>query len=270
MSNTNILVEAKNECTHKLCRVIGPVAIESMLTLYNDASELSRGKKILVQYQKLLQEVKSWNESIVADHTKQVTDSCGYFRDLLNAIFISYTKIMSSIRLGGGKKSINIKVPKNSLFIHTVLIELADSLYHDPHFLQEQEPYVIKQEMLARTSNAIESTIKILSPLDEILKTYVTAGDQVYDPEDDDGEESTDPEVESDNEEPQEEEEEMVSGQQQQQQFPEVQEEEEVQEEDDVESNHSEEKTIPMDNEPPVIPSGEQEEEEDLFPSAPE
>ena len=44
MSNINVLGEAKRECTDKLCSVITPVSIDVMLTLYNDAAELSKGR----------------------------------------------------------------------------------------------------------------------------------------------------------------------------------------------------------------------------------
>ena len=111
-NNINVLVEAKHECTDKLTRVIAPVVIEVMLTLYNDAFELSKGRQTLNQYQKLLQEVKTWSDSINHDITLRILESCNYFRDILNGrIFICYTKIMSSIRLGTVKKSISLKDP---------------------------------------------------------------------------------------------------------------------------------------------------------------
>jgi len=198
MSNINVLGEAKRECTDKLCSVITPITIDVMLTLYNDAAELSKGKKQLTQYQKLLQEVKTWNESIIHENTKKITDSCNYFRDILTAIFICYTKIMSSIRLGKVKKSISLKIPTNEIFVHTVFKELADNLYNSPHFLQELNTYEIKQEMTRRTGKSIESAVKQLVPLDEIFKTYISVGDE-HMVDDTDGE-SSDPEVDSEDE----------------------------------------------------------------------
>jgi len=199
MSNINVLGEAKAECTDKLCRVITPVAIDVMLTLYNDASEMAKGKKILTQYQKLLQEVKTWNESIIHANTQKVLESCSYFRDILTAVFICYTKIMSSIRLGKVKKSINLKIPSNDIFIHAVFTELADMMYHNPYFLQEKSAYDIKQEMNIRVLKAVNGSIKLLVPLDEIFKTYINTGDEhVLEEESED--ESEDPDVESEGE----------------------------------------------------------------------
>ena len=63
----------KNECTDKLTRVMAPVIIEVMLTLYNDSVEMSKGRQALKQYQKLLQEVKTWSDTINHDNTQRIS-----------------------------------------------------------------------------------------------------------------------------------------------------------------------------------------------------
>ena len=255
MSNINVLVEAKNECTDKLNRVISPVAIEVMLTLYNDAHELTKGRQQLTQFQKLLQEVKSWNESIIHDNTDKICESCSYFRDVLTAVFICYTKIMSSIRLGTVKKSINLKIPSNEIFVHTVLKDLADSLYNDPFFLQEKTSnYEIKKEMCARTKVAIGNAIQLLSPLDEILKTYVATTADEFTMEDDEEDESEDPDIDSDMEEEEE--------------VPVVNEEEPVANEE-VPSTEEMEPELEDATSKIISFSDEKEEEETLFDDAP-
>ena len=196
-NNINVLVEAKNECTDKLTRVMSPVIIEVMLTLYNDSIEMSKGRQALKQYQKLLQEVKTWSDTINHDNTQRILESCNYFRDILTAVFICYTKIMSSIRLGTVKKSISLKIPSDEIFVHSVCKELADSLYNDPYFIQELQEYNIKKEMTDRIHIAIETSIKLLSPLDQILKTYVNLSEEIDMGEDD---ESSDPDIDSENE----------------------------------------------------------------------
>ena len=265
MSNINVLGEAKSECTDKLCSVITPVTIDVMLTLYNDASEMSKGKQQLIQYQKLLQEVKSWNESIIFDNTKRVCDSCNYFRDILTAIFICYTKIMSSIRLGKVKKSISLKIPSNEIFVHAVFKELADNLYNDPYFLQEKNPYEIKQEMVRRNRKAIESAVKQLVPLDEIFKTYISVGDEHTLEGTDD--ESSDPDIDSDVEEP---EAEAPAPVEESSEFPSCEPEAEEGTEMPEELEDTTNKIISFGDEGDAPPNTEEEEEEDLFPDAPE
>ena len=104
---------------------------------------------------------------------------------------------MSSIRLGTVKKSISLKIPSDEIFVHSVCKELADSLYNDPYFIQELKEYNIKKEMTDRIHVAIETSIKILSPLDQILKTYVNLSEEIDMGED---EESSDPDIESEGE----------------------------------------------------------------------
>ena len=268
-NNINVLVEAKHECTDKLTRVIAPVVIEVMLTLYNDAIEMSKGRQALSQYQKLLQEVKTWSDSINHDNTLRILESCNYFRDILTAVFICYTKIMSSIRLGTVKKSISLKIPSDEIFVHTVCKEFADSLYNDPYFLQEMNDYNIKKEMTARIHVAIETSIKILSPLDQILKTYVNLSEEIDMGEDD--EESSDPDIDSedegqDQEQPQDMEQEPGQEQEMEQPQENLFDEARDQEEPSMEP-HLEEATDK------IISFGEGEGEgegEDLFPEAPE
>ena len=264
MTNINVLGEAKNECTDKLCSVITPITIEVMLTLYNDAAEMSKGKKQLTQFQKLLQEVKTWNDSIIHENTKRVCDSCNYFRDVLTAIFICYTKIMSSIRLGKVSKSISLKIPKNEIFIHTVFKELADNLYNSPHFLQEMSAYEIKQELTRRNRKAIESAVKQLVPLDEIFKTYISVGDEHMVNDTDD--ESSDPDVDSEDEGEGEEVPAQEEGG-----FPECHPEEEPEPEGEMpESLEESTKKIISFGEGPPAEEEEEEEEESLFADAPE
>ena len=266
-NNINVLVEAKNECTDKLTRVIAPVVIEVMLTLYNDAIEMSKGRQALNQYQKLLQEVKTWSDSINHDNTLRILESCNYFRDILTAVFICYTKIMSSIRLGTVKKSISLKIPSNEIFIHSVCKELADSLYNDPYFLQELSEYNIKKDMTERVHVAIETSIKILSPLDQILKTYVNLSDEIDMGED---EESSDPDIESENEN-----EENLLDEARDQEEPVMNQEEPVMNQEEPVMNQEEPGEEPV-MEPhleeatdKIISFGDGE-EEDLFPEAPE
>ena len=50
----NVMVEAKKEYTAQLCNILCPLMIETFHTMYLEASKISRGKKVLIQYQKLL------------------------------------------------------------------------------------------------------------------------------------------------------------------------------------------------------------------------
>ena len=53
-NNLNVLVEAKREYMGQLCLLMCPVMIETFQDVYEEANKLSKGRKVLVMYQKLL------------------------------------------------------------------------------------------------------------------------------------------------------------------------------------------------------------------------
>ena len=171
----NVLVEAKKEYMGQLCRLICPHMIQAFHAMYEEAQKLSKGKKVLLQYQKLLKEVPNWNDHIVKTHTENFTKSCSWFSDLLAAVFVSYVKILSSVRLKADNKKISIKLPSNELFVHTCFINAAQDLYKDPYvYHEEQSEHERNSKLNTRFTAAIEETIQALLPVQLILNTYMS------------------------------------------------------------------------------------------------
>ena len=76
MDNLNILVEAKKEYLGQLCIIMCPVMIDVFQDMYKEAVTLSKGKKPLVMFQKLLKEVPNWSNQMSANHTSNIADRC--------------------------------------------------------------------------------------------------------------------------------------------------------------------------------------------------
>ena len=195
----NVLVEAKKEYMAQLCKLMSQAMIQAFQDMYKEAEKMSKGKKVLLQYQKLLKEVPNWNDHIVKTHADAACNSCSWFSDLLAAVFVSYVKILSSVRLKSESKKISIKLPTNPLFIHTCYINAAKNLYKDPYvYHEEQSEFDRDANLIPRFTAAIEMTIQELLPVQQILSTYMSqTGTQVdLDPDEDAGLEDTiDPEV---------------------------------------------------------------------------
>ncbi len=150
--------------------------IESFDAMYNEASKMSKGKKVLVSFQSLLKDVPNFSNSMIKQHTDAIIDRCSYFSDLLAAVFVASTKIMSSVRLRQDTAKISLKLPTNDIFIHTVFIEAAKNLYADPYVFHDDAPqHKRDEELRARFGIAIERAVKSLIPIKEILETYMTA-----------------------------------------------------------------------------------------------
>jgi len=172
----NVLVEAKNEYYDQIVEAMCPSMIESFQKLYKDATKLSKGKKVLLQFQVLLQDVPNWNPKMVDDHVKEITNSCSWFDDLMAAAFVSYVKILSSVRLNNTDKKVSIKLPSNELFVQGVYNLAAEDIYNDPYMFGEVMTDRERMSALrTRFRDCIDTNIRKLAPIQEILKTYMTS-----------------------------------------------------------------------------------------------
>jgi len=197
------MVEAKKEYTAQLCNILCPLMIETFHTMYLEAGKISKGKKVLIQYQKLLKEVPNWNNHMVSVHNDNLKNTCGWFNDLLAAVFVSNVKILSAVRLKSVQAKISIKLPTNNNFVHACYINAAKNLYKDPYIFSDTMTDNDRDEALTkRFIDVIMVTVQEMIPVQDILKTYISQdgapeevdvesirGDE-YDNEDPDVEES--------------------------------------------------------------------------------
>lgn len=201
----NILVEAKKEYLKQLCSVMSPIIIETFQELYNESKKMNKGKNLLMQYQKLLKEVPNWNEHMVNTHCEKLNNSCSWFSDLLAAVFVSFVKILSAVRLKAENKKISIKLPSNQLFIHTCYINAAKNLYKDPYIYHDEMTDNDRHDILnARFRQCVEDTVDEMIPVQEILKSCMSQVTDSIDVESNADTTTEDPDVYDDIEEPQE------------------------------------------------------------------
>src|SRR6056300_1406127 len=178
----DILVEAKKEYIGQLCAVMCPAMIEVFAEMYEEASSMSKGRKVLIMYQKLHKEVPNWSNAMSKKHTDNIASRCAWFNDLLAAVFVACTKILSSVRLSTDNKKIALKLPSNEVFIQTCYNNVAKDLYKDPYIFHEEQSEHIRDEQLnTRFCKCIEATVKELIPVQQILQTYMTQTDRNID-----------------------------------------------------------------------------------------
>src|SRR5210317_91265 len=175
MDNLNVLVEAKKEYLGQLCHLMTPVMIQVFQDMYDEATKLSKGRQVLIMYQKLLKEVPNWSNAMSKSHSDNITERCAWFSDLLAAVFVACTKILSSVRLNADNKKISLKLPTNEVFIQTVYNNAAKNLYKDPYvYHEEQSEYIRDEKLTSRFCVCIEESIKELIPVQQILQTYMS------------------------------------------------------------------------------------------------
>jgi hypothetical protein len=175
MDNLSIMVEAKKEYLGQLCLIMCPAMIEVFQEMYDEAMKTSKGKQVLIMFQKLLKEVPNWSNAMSKRHSDNITGRCSWFSDLLAAVFVACTKILSSVRLKADNKKISLKLPTEEVFIQTCYNNVAKDLYRDPYiFHEEQSEYIRDDKLILRFSTCIENTVKELIPVQQILQTYMS------------------------------------------------------------------------------------------------
>jgi hypothetical protein len=123
----------------------------------------------------LLKEVPNWSNAMSKRHADNITDRCSWFGDLLAAVFVACTKILSAVRLKADNKKISLKLPTEEVFIQTCYNNAAKDLYRDPYiFHDEQSEYARDENLTTRFSLSIENTVKELIPVQQILQTYMS------------------------------------------------------------------------------------------------
>lgn len=196
MDNLNVLVEAKKEYLGQLCLIMVPAMIETFENLYKEAVTMSKGKKVLIQFQKLLKDVPNWSDTMSKQHSDNITNRCAWFSDLLAAVFVACTKILSSVRLKSDGQKISLKLPTNEVFVQTCYNTCAKDLYKDPYvYHEEQSEYSRDETLRARFTQCIEMSVKELIPVQQILQTYMSNTDPEKNIDLSDPTDTEDPEV---------------------------------------------------------------------------
>lgn len=186
MDNLNILVEAKREYLEQLSILMCPVMIDVFDEMYQEAYNLSKGRKVLMMFQNLLRDVPQWNETMAKQHTDNIANRCAWFKDLVAAVFVSSVKILSAVRLSKESKKLSVKLPSNEVFIHSCYKNVAKDLYTNPYvFTDNQSEHDRNDKLYDRFSRCVENTVKELIPVQEILQTYMTVQDnELIEPQD--------------------------------------------------------------------------------------
>ena len=174
MDQQGILSTAYNEYMDQMNDILIPFIITTFDEMYERAKVDSKGKNTLIRFQQYLKDIKSWNQGVLREATTEVSNSCAYFRELLTAIFVGYTKILSSVRLRTDKAKVAIKLPKSEDFIYKVYEENAKSLYKNPYWVSEdlsEDDKIDKMRPMNR--HTLDIVVKSLVPVQTILDTYI-------------------------------------------------------------------------------------------------
>ena len=81
----------------------------------------------LKKFQFYLSEIPRWNQEMILNEVSEILEKskCDWLEELITAVFVSHTRILTSINTGKSKKKINLNIPKIDHFIHQCYIDIA-------------------------------------------------------------------------------------------------------------------------------------------------
>ena len=178
--NVPVLVDAKSEYTQQLVNTLKPHLFNGIHSIYQDCDSIvNENNNRLMAFQELLGRIPQWSQEMIERETNRIIEcsNCDWLEDLITAVFVSHTKILTAIRVGKKHKKINLKVPKVDHFIHKVYIEIAREFWKNPYLLQNIENKCDYQKNLNICEKLVEEslikTIRSQLPVKHILQEYL-------------------------------------------------------------------------------------------------
>jgi hypothetical protein len=181
--NIAVLVDAKQEYTHQLIQLLYPQIYIGIKSIYDGAKEFcqkSNDNNILKKFQQLLSNVPKWNTDRIDEEFKRIQKNteCDWIEDLVTAVFVSHTKVLTAIQLkNNNKKTIQLNVPQGSFFVHKCYTEVARAFWKRPYLFNHLLSNIDLQRNLADAEqvikDAIHETVRRMLPVRHILKEYL-------------------------------------------------------------------------------------------------
>lgn len=179
--------DARTEYTKQLCQFVVPAIFKFFMNLLEKSrTDVGREtQKVLFQFQTYLKEIPDWNMEKVANEISQLERAinCEYLEDLLTAVFIAHTKILTAIRISSKKNTnVQINVPKVDRFLFKVICETSNLYWKNTYLfrddiknLERQQNYRHAEQLVGE---GISHAIRALVPVKNILRECVINNDE--------------------------------------------------------------------------------------------
>ena len=183
-SGASVYAEAKGEYTKQLILFIVPSFHRFFMTCLNQAyEEEANQKRQLWKFQELLSQISEWNvDKVQREIQKIITDiQCDYLEELVTAVFIAHTKVLTAIRIGNKNKRVQITIPKLDHFLHRSLSECSRLLWSSAYLFHNELSPIEKQknhrQIEGLLHEGVGQAIRGLLPVKNILKDYLSEPD---------------------------------------------------------------------------------------------
>lgn len=185
MENVATYSEARSEYTKQMASMIVPGLFAWFQSLW--ARNASDKQRCLALFQSDCEEVGRWNQDRIQDEVRALVErsGCDYMEELMTAVFIAHTKILTAVRLSTKQKKLSITVPKLDHFLHRVFKESARCFWKAPYLFMDSANVVDRQKNVLQAeqllTEAIGTAVRGLLPVKQILKDYIEEGEDADD-----------------------------------------------------------------------------------------
>ena len=191
--NLAVLVDAKTEYTKQLVNILKSNIYFIFLEIFETCKEECKvnkiPKKVFVEFQQKMKDIPSWNNEVINSHCETIIkhSRCDWIDELITAVFVSHTRILTSINFSKTKGKIDLNIPKTNHFIHKCFVDVARYFWKNSYLFDENvnkfdyQKNRRESELLIETS--INETIRRELPVKNILRKYLQNDEPEPEPE---------------------------------------------------------------------------------------
>ena len=182
MENVSLYSEARNEYLKQMSTWIVPPVVEFFRSEYATISQ-KEGKRAMSFFQNYCADIPKWNQDVIDTNVSSVLETCrcDYLEELMTAVFIAHTKMLTAIRISSKQKKMKITLPKLDHFMHRFFIECARAFWKAPFLFSEEYSPIEKQKNVlqieAMCIDALSGAVRSLLPVKSILTEYLEDSD---------------------------------------------------------------------------------------------
>jgi hypothetical protein len=182
MESVSLYSEARNEYLKQMSSWIVPPLVEFFRKEFVAIQAREGPKRVMGVFQTWCSEVPRWNQDVIDKNVDDLLDSCrcDYVEELMTAVFIAHTKMLTAIRINTRAKKLQITLPKLDHFLHRVFVECARAFWKAPFLFSEEQPLIERQKNILHAetmcSDAISGAVRSLLPVKNILRDNLEGG----------------------------------------------------------------------------------------------
>lgn len=181
----SVYTDARTEYSKQLYQIIVPAIFKFFMELLKKARADVGGesRKVLYQYQTLLNEIPDWNMDKVYREIGALKDAirCEYLEELITAVFLAHTKVLMAIRISKSDSKINISVPKVDHFLFKVLCETAKLFWKSTYLFRDDISNLDRQQNLRTAEqlvgDGVSTAVRAMIPVKNILRDCISGDD---------------------------------------------------------------------------------------------